>query len=112
MSSIMRRRSGLMGFSLIGVLLLEVEVVQPLDPQNRTPGLSPRPAHLVTPSAQRAPLFARSALPRKRVRSLAQPGSTGRRPAGPLIEVNPTRRDGPGTAAQDPERTPWGRSPI
>src|ERR1700730_16982551 len=34
MSSIMRRRSGLMGFSLIGSSCLEVEVDCPLDPQD------------------------------------------------------------------------------
>ncbi len=34
MSSIMRRRSGLMGFSLIGSSCLEVGVLEPLDPQD------------------------------------------------------------------------------
>jgi hypothetical protein len=40
-----------------------------LDPQDGTPALSPYPAHLVIPSALLAPPV-RSALPRKRVRSL------------------------------------------
>jgi hypothetical protein len=37
MSSIMRRRSGLMGFSLIGSSCLEVGVLEPLNPQDRAP---------------------------------------------------------------------------
>src|SRR5216683_5976660 len=60
MSSIMRRRSGLMGFSLIGSSCLEVGVLEPLDSQDGTPGLSPAPAYLVTPSAPPAPRAARS----------------------------------------------------
>src|SRR5213595_189195 len=36
------------------------------------PSLSPYPAHLITPSAPLAQALARSALPRKRVRSLAR----------------------------------------
>jgi hypothetical protein len=40
---------------------LEVEVLQPLDSQDGTPGLSPGPAHLVTPSVPLAPLRAQRA---------------------------------------------------
>jgi hypothetical protein len=43
MSSSMRRRSGLMGFSLIGGSCLEVGVLEPLDPQDGAPARHLRP---------------------------------------------------------------------
>jgi hypothetical protein len=52
----MRWRSGLMGFSLIVVLCLEMEVLDPLDPQTGQ-GLSPQPVSAL--HAQRAPAAAR-----------------------------------------------------
>ena len=63
MSSIMPCRSGLMGFSLIGVLLVfEVEVEQPLDPQDRALPIrysgSPRAPPVVVTTCRR---LARSA---------------------------------------------------
>src|SRR3954454_18430095 len=73
MSSIMRRRSGLMAVSVIGGSCLEVSRLR--TPRSsgrdaaRTITRSPHAAHL-----ERCP--ARSALPRERVRSLAQSGPT------------------------------------
>src|SRR4051794_10001673 len=72
MSSIMRRRSGLMAVSVIGGSCLEVSRLR--TPRSsgrdaaRTITRSPHAAHL-----ERCP--ARSALPRERVRSVAQTGS-------------------------------------
>src|SRR3954451_7717364 len=52
MSSIMRRRSGLMAISVIGGSCLEDEVCEPLDPQDGT-APAPSPVHLtpLIPSA-------------------------------------------------------------
>jgi hypothetical protein len=49
-------------------------VVEPLDPQDGTPGLSPPSRSLGHSVAAPRSAFARSALPRKRVRSVAQTG--------------------------------------
>src|SRR3954451_20459023 len=56
MSSIMRRRSGLMAISVIGGSCLEDEVCEPLDPQDGTPP-APSPVHL-TPLISSAALRA------------------------------------------------------
>src|SRR3984885_7748934 len=61
MSSSMRWRSGLMGFSLIGGSCLEVGVLEPLDPQDGAPARHLRPVQMVTtvdpmhPTARPAP---------------------------------------------------------
>src|SRR6202011_2798728 len=56
-----------------GAPVLRWRLLEPLDSQDRTLGLSLSPAHLVTPSVPLAPLRAQRA-PAKRVRSLAQSG--------------------------------------
>src|ERR1700719_4699240 len=53
-----------------GAPVLRWRLLEPLDSQDRTLGLSLSPAHLVTPSVPLAPLRAQRA-PAKRVRSLA-----------------------------------------
>jgi hypothetical protein len=54
MSSIMRRRSGLMGVSLIGVFPFEVGVGHPLILETRTPAPSPQSVQPVTTASRRA----------------------------------------------------------
>src|SRR5260370_12973896 len=56
-----------------GAPVLRWRLLEPLDSQDRTLGLSLSPAHLVTPSVPLAPLRAQRA-PAKRVRSLTQLG--------------------------------------
>src|SRR5438477_9724555 len=74
MSSIMRWRSGLMGFSLTWCSCLEVEVLDPLilKTGHRPVAALGLPVHMHP--LPLAPLFARSALPRKRVRSVIRLG--------------------------------------
>src|SRR3954468_21279386 len=74
MSSIMRRRSGLMAVSVIGGSCLEDELRTPRSSRRdaaRTITRSPHAAH-----PERCP--ARSALPRERVRSLLADGNASR----------------------------------
>ena len=54
MSSIMRRRSGLMGSSLIGVLPSRGGGWTPLDPRNGTPAPSPQSVQPITAATRRA----------------------------------------------------------
>src|SRR5712672_4084314 len=71
-----------------GAPVLRWRLFEPLDSQDRTPGLSLSPAHLVTPSAPPAPLRAQRA-PAKRVRSWVKNGPDG--PEAPLL-VYPEQR--------------------
>src|SRR6202011_1391027 len=59
-----------------GAPVLRWRLLDPLDSQDRTLGLSLSPAHLVTPSVPLAPLRAQRA-PAKRVRSMTQSGHFG-----------------------------------
>src|ERR1700731_5175261 len=59
-----------------GAPVLRWRLIEPLDSQDRTLGLSLSPAHLLTPSVPLAPLRAQRA-PAKRVRSLARNGHGG-----------------------------------
>jgi hypothetical protein len=67
MSSIMRRRNGLMGFSLIGGSCLEVGVLDPSILKTEHPPRHPRSIKMVTGPKEQPPC---RLLPRERVRSL------------------------------------------
>ncbi|CAN1724183.1 protein of unknown function [Hyphomicrobium sp. 1Nfss2.1] len=69
MSSSMRARSGLMGFSLIGVSCLEVGVLDPSILKTERPFRYRPPVSWLALPEPLAQTFARSALPRERVRS-------------------------------------------
>jgi hypothetical protein len=91
-----------MGFSLIGGSCLEVGVVDPLILKTGRPAC--HPVTLTSSLHRRHRLrFARSALPRQRVRSLAQGGDAGRRTWRPVIGEHPNRRWPPclGTPAEE-----------